>query len=149
MDSAQTYSPFTFSTNSSRGNTTAATFSERKRDEKPHESNKPFVPPTNAEAVPLDNGELARLKQVEKDLATEYGLLSNPIDSVDVLQTAKDRAFDMKDKKSKSDLAELDTLFKLRLKLNTDDPPSSYCLYLLVWSFLYDLIARWSYRPLL
>ncbi|KAK0473816.1 hypothetical protein EDD18DRAFT_1368520 [Armillaria luteobubalina] len=152
MDSAQTYSPFTFSPNSSKGNTTAATFSERKRDEKPHDlwlngmhildlyfklinvlhhqcslyhtlrSKKPLVPPTYAEAVPSDNGELSHLKQVEKDLATEYGLLSDPIDSVDVLQMAKDRAFDMKDEKSKSDLAELDTLFKLQLKLNTDDP---------------------------
>ncbi len=64
--------------------------------------------------------ELASLEEVEKDLATQYGrLFGSYIDSVDVFQVVKDRAFNIKDEKSLSDLQKLDRLLKLRLELKT------------------------------
>ncbi|KAK0227258.1 hypothetical protein EDD85DRAFT_146585 [Armillaria nabsnona] len=124
--------------------------------------NKAFAPRTEAASMSDSRYvELASLEEVEKDLASQYGRLSGPyIDSVDVFQVVKDRAFNSKDKKSLEDLQKLDRLLKLRLELKTgasvsvhflrssiaffhQKPQSSNRFHLSrVWTFLCNLSAR-------
>ncbi len=81
--------------------------------------------------------ELAHLERVEEDIARRYGRLPGTYtDSVDLFQAVKDRAFKTKDKRSLSDLRELDRLLKLRLEIKTGALPNVVSVHFLMSSIV-------------